>query len=61
MVGIEEYLRKEKEFADRKDSLCENLPPEQCDCSKCPTKDLCKWLEDNWVAVFRSCVKGVKQ
>lgn len=44
---MSEYLRKEKEFAVRSDSLCENTPPDQCDCSKCPTKDLCKWLVDH--------------
>ena len=43
----EEYLRKEKEFMDRNDSICEYVAPDLCDCSVCPTRDLCKWLEDN--------------
>ena len=43
----EEYLRKEKEFMVRHDSLCEDYPPDLCDCSACPTRDLCKWLDDN--------------
>ena len=43
----EEYLRKEQEFMDRRDALCEYVPPTLCDCSACPTRDLCKWLEDN--------------
>lgn len=38
----EEYLRKEKEFMDRHDSLCEDVAPDLCDCSVCPTRDLCK-------------------
>ena len=58
MVTMEEYLRREKEFADRHDSLCEHKLPYQCDCSQCPTKELCDWLDDNWVSVLRSCVKG---
>lgn len=44
---LEEYMRKEEEFAERHDSLCENTSPLLCDCSKCPTRDLCKWLEEN--------------
>lgn len=43
----EEYLRKENEFMDRHDSICEDVAPDLCDCSACPTRDLCKWLEDN--------------
>ena len=43
----EEYRRKELEFMERTDSLCENTPIHLCDCSKCPTHDLCKWLCDN--------------
>ena len=52
MITIEEYRRKEQEFTERHDSLCESTPPEQCDCSKCPTSELCKWLCDNWVQVI---------
>ena len=43
----EEYRRKELEFMERTDSLCEDTPIHLCDCSKCPTHDLCKWLCDN--------------
>ena len=43
----EEYRCKELEFMERTDSLCENTPIHLCDCSKCPTHDLCKWLCDN--------------
>ena len=42
----EEYRRKEQEFMDRHDSLCEDTPPQLCDCSVCPTRDLCKWLHE---------------
>lgn len=45
MVALEEYLNMEKEFADSSDSLCENTPPQMCDCSKCPTRELCERLE----------------
>lgn len=34
-----EYQAKEAEFMARTDSLC--------DCSKCPTRDLCRWLDEN--------------
>lgn len=44
---IEEYRKKEQEFMDRHDSLCEDVSPSQCDCSACPTRELCKWLYDN--------------
>lgn len=43
----EEYRRKEQEFVNRHDSLCEDEAPDLCDCSQCPTRELCKWLEDN--------------
>ena len=43
----EEYKQKELEFMSRTDSLCEDTPIHLCDCSKCPTRDLCKWLCDN--------------
>ena len=46
-ITIDEYFAKEAEFARRHDSLCENISPALCDCSKCPTRDLCKWLEEN--------------
>lgn len=32
---------------DRHDSLCEDVSPLLCDCSKCPTRELCQWLEEN--------------
>ena len=43
----EEYKQKELEFMARTDSLCEDTQIHLCDCSKCPTHDLCKWLCDN--------------
>lgn len=51
MASYEEYLIKEKEFADQHNSLCENTSPSLCDCTKCPTKDLCQWLEDHYKEV----------
>lgn len=45
MITLAEYLRIEKEFADCRNSLCENTPPQMCDCSKCPTRVLCEQLE----------------
>lgn len=47
MASFEEYIKMEQAFAARNDSLCENVSPSLCDCSKCPTYELCKWLEDN--------------
>ena len=47
METLEEYRRKEQEFADRHDSLCEDVPHDMCDCSKCPTRELCKWLYES--------------
>ena len=35
----------EKEFFDNENSLCENKSPKECDCSKCPTRQLCQDLE----------------
>ena len=43
----EEYRQKEQEFMNRHDFLCEDVSPELCDCSVCPTRELCKWLYDN--------------
>lgn len=42
----EEYRKKEQEFI-MTEALCDELPPAQCDCSKCPALGLCKWLHDN--------------
>lgn len=47
MAITEEYRRKEQEFMDCHDSLCEDVSPDLCDCSMCPTRTLCKWLCDN--------------
>ena len=44
---IKEYKDKEDEFFLRTDSLCEDKSPMLCDCSKCPTQELCKWLDEN--------------
>ena len=44
---LEEYRRKEQEFIERHDSLCETVSPDRCNCSACPTQELCKWLCDN--------------
>ena len=44
MATVEEYLIREAEFAARTDALCEHTSPMECDCSKCPCKDLCEWL-----------------
>ena len=44
MATVEEYKVREAEFASRTDALCEDIEPSQCDCSKCPCKDLCDWL-----------------
>ena len=51
-VLSEEYRRKELEFAARHDSLCENVSPSLCDCSKCPTRELCEWLDVHFRAAF---------
>lgn len=40
----EEYRQKEQEFERQTDSLCENISPALCDCSACPTRELCSWL-----------------
>lgn len=46
MATVAEYLIREAEFMARTDALCENQSPSECDCSKCPCKDLCDWLHD---------------
>ena len=40
----DEYRQKELEFLQRQDSLCEDIRIDLCDCSQCPTRDLCNWL-----------------
>lgn len=44
MATVEEYKIREAEFASRTDALCEYKNPNECDCSKCPCKELCDWL-----------------
>lgn len=44
MATVQEYKLREEEFASRTDALCENKSPFECDCAKCPCKDLCDWL-----------------
>lgn len=39
-----EYMAVEKEFLSRKDALCENTRPDQCNCGECPCYALCNWL-----------------
>lgn len=48
----EEYRRKEQEFMARHDSLCENVSPSLCNCSECPTRELCEWLDAQFSADF---------
>ena len=43
----EEYKLREQEFIARDDALCESTNPRECDCTKCPCKDLCDYLENN--------------
>lgn len=40
-----EYALKERLFEARTDALCENVPPHKCDCTRCPARDLCAWLD----------------
>lgn len=46
MATKEEYALREAEFAARIDALCEDAPPDECDCSKCPCRELCEWLHN---------------
>jgi len=48
----DEYRKKEQEFADRRDSLCENVSPDLCNCSECPTRELCGWLDEHFQTAF---------
>ena len=43
-TSVEAYKLREAEFMARTDALCENKNPLECDCSKCPCKELCDWL-----------------
>ena len=47
MIATDEYRRKELEFAEREDALCETVSPSGCDCRQCPCQDLCNWLCKN--------------
>ena len=38
------YKKVEAEFAARKDALCENTSPAECNCSACPARQMCEWL-----------------
>ena len=49
----DEYRQKELEFFQRHDSLCEDISPDRCDCSKCPTRELCEWLFEHDPNVIR--------
>ena len=51
-VMTEEYRRKEQEFMARHDALCENVSPSLCNCSECPTRELCEWLDAQFSADF---------
>lgn len=44
MATIEEYKRREAEFMDRKDALCQFRHPDECNCNECPCKEMCNWL-----------------
>lgn len=46
MASVEEYKRREAEFIARTDALCEDIEPAKCDCSKCPCRELCEWLDN---------------
>ena len=41
---IEAYKALEAEFMARTDALCEDTPVSECDCGKCPCKELCDRL-----------------
>ena len=47
MESIDEFNKREAEFWERTDCLCENEVPTEILCSGCPCKDLCSWLEAN--------------
>ena len=40
-TSVEAYKLREAEFMARTDALCETKNPLECDCSKCPCKELC--------------------
>lgn len=42
--SVEEYRRVDEAFMKRTDCLCEDTPPDQCDCSQCPAQMQCRWL-----------------
>lgn len=48
---LEEYERREDEFAAAEGALCEYADPRQCDCSHCPLKQQCDWLCEHEEAV----------
>ena len=47
MATLEEYQKREAEFAARTDALCENISPHLCDCKNCPCEAECQWLCQN--------------
>ena len=38
---LEEYERRESEFAAAEGALCEDADPRECDCARCPLKKMC--------------------
>lgn len=38
------YREIELVFIDDNRSLCENKSSNECDCTICPTKEICDWL-----------------
>lgn len=43
-MSKEEYRALENVFLARRDALCENKSPLECDCPACPCKKLCDTL-----------------
>lgn len=43
-MSREDYKKLETAFLNAPGSLCEETDPRQCDCSRCPTRDLCRAL-----------------
>ena len=43
----DEYREKEAAFAAAPGALCENVSPAECDCSKCPLREMCAWFDNN--------------
>ena len=47
MATVEEYKLREAEFMARTDALCEVVNPLECDCTRCPCKEQCDFLNEN--------------